>query len=98
LLSGRTRATLDETAAAIGERAIVQIADVSNEMSVLALRDATLAACGKIDVLVLTHGLLEHDLHGKHLLDRTPLGRFTTPLDMAGGVVFLALPAMHPRS
>jgi NAD(P)-dependent dehydrogenase (short-subunit alcohol dehydrogenase family) len=38
----------------------------------------------------LTHGLLEHDVHGKRLLDRTPLGRFATPLDMAGGVVFLA--------
>jgi NAD(P)-dependent dehydrogenase (short-subunit alcohol dehydrogenase family) len=38
----------------------------------------------------LTHGLLGHDVHGKRLLDRTPLGRFATPLDMAGGVVFLA--------
>ncbi len=38
----------------------------------------------------LTHGLLEHDVHGKRLLDRTPMGRFATPLDMAGGVVFLA--------
>ena len=38
----------------------------------------------------LTHGLLEHDVHGKRLLDRTPLGRFAAPRDMAGGVVFLA--------
>ncbi len=38
----------------------------------------------------LTHGLLEHDVHGKRLLDRTPLGRFAVPGDMAGGVVFLA--------
>jgi NAD(P)-dependent dehydrogenase (short-subunit alcohol dehydrogenase family) len=38
----------------------------------------------------LTHGLLEHDLHGKRLLEHTPLGRFARPLDMAGGVVFLA--------
>ena len=38
----------------------------------------------------LTHGLLEHDVHGKRLLDHTPLGRFARPLDMAGGVVFLA--------
>ena len=38
----------------------------------------------------LTHGLLEHDVHGKRLLDRTPLGRFARPIDMAGGVVFLA--------
>jgi NAD(P)-dependent dehydrogenase (short-subunit alcohol dehydrogenase family) len=192
VLSGRTRATLDETAAAIGENAIVQTADVADETSVLALRDAVLERCGKIDVLVnnagvnaifkgierttlaewqdiinvnltgvflcckhiggaigeggsvinvssvaghaglprsvpycaskggvemltkalaldwakrnvrvnslapgwtdtdLTHGLLEHDVHGKRLLDRTPLGRFATPLDMAGGAVFLA--------
>jgi NAD(P)-dependent dehydrogenase (short-subunit alcohol dehydrogenase family) len=38
----------------------------------------------------LTHGLLEHDVHGKRLLDRTPLGRFAVPGDMAGGLVFLA--------
>ena len=52
----------------------------------------------------LTHGLLEHDVYGKRLLDRTPLGRFATPKDMAGGVVFLAsrrtgieLQPMHPK-
>ena len=38
----------------------------------------------------LTHDLLGHDVHGKRLLDRTPMGRFATPLDMAGGAVFLA--------
>lgn len=38
----------------------------------------------------LTHGLLDHDVHGKRLLDRTPMGRFAMPRDMAGGVVFLA--------
>ncbi|HEX2943328.1 MAG TPA: SDR family oxidoreductase [Rhodopila sp.] len=192
VLTGRTRATLEEAAGVIGERAIVQPADVSVEADVIALRDAVLARCGKIDVLVnnagvnpifkgiertsldewktiidinltgvflcckhiggaigeggsvinvssvaghgglprsvpycaskggvelmtkalaldwakrkvrvntlapgwvdtdLTHGLLEHDVHGQRLLDRTPLGRFATPRDMAGGVVFLA--------
>jgi gluconate 5-dehydrogenase len=192
VLSGRTRATLDEAAAMIGERAVVHPAEVSVEADVLALRDAVLAQCGRIDVLVnnagvnpifkgiertsleewctiidinltgvflcckhiggaigeggsvinvssvaghgglprsvpycaskggvemltkalaldwakrkvrvntlapgwvdtdLTHGLLEHDVHGRRLLERTPLGRFATPLDMAGGVVFLA--------
>jgi gluconate 5-dehydrogenase len=192
VLTGRTQATLDEVAAAIGDRALVHTADVSDEAAVLALRDAVLARFGKIDVLVnnagvnpifkgiertsldewrqiidvnltgvflcckhiggamgqggsiinvssvaghgglprsvpycaskggvelltkalaldwakrgvrvntlapgwvdtdLTHGLLEHDVHGKRLLDRTPLGRFARPLDMAGGVVFLA--------
>jgi NAD(P)-dependent dehydrogenase (short-subunit alcohol dehydrogenase family) len=192
VLTGRTRATLEETAAAIGPAASVQTADVSNEADVLALRDAVLARHGRIDVLVnnagvnaifkgiertsleewqtiidvnltgvflcckhlggaigeggsvinvssvaghmglvrsvpycaskggvemltralaldwakrkvrvnalapgwvdtdLTHGLLEHDVHGRRLLDRTPLGRFAAPLDMAGGVVFLA--------
>jgi gluconate 5-dehydrogenase len=192
VLVGRTQATLNETAAAIGDRAMVQVADVSREADVLALRDAMLARAGRIDVLVnnagvnpifrgierislddwqqiidvnltgvflcckhiggamgqggsivnvssvgglgglprsvpycaskggvemltralaldwatrgvrvntlapgwvdtdLTHGLLEHDVHGKRLLDRTPLGRFAVPNDMAGGVVFLA--------
>jgi NAD(P)-dependent dehydrogenase (short-subunit alcohol dehydrogenase family) len=192
VLSGRTRATLEETAAAIGDRAFVVTADVSQEADVLALRDAVLERHGRIDVLVnnagvnpifkgiertslaewqdiidvnltgvflcckhlggaiadggsvinissvaghgglprsvpycaskggvemltkglaldwarrkvrvntlapgwvdtdLTHGLLGHDVHGKRLLDRTPLGRFATPLDLSGGVVFLA--------
>ena len=192
VLTGRTQATLDETAAAIGDRSMVHTADVSREADVLALRDAVLTRFGRIDVLVnnagvnpifkgiertgleewqqiidvnltgvflcckhiggaigeggsvinvssvaghgglprsvpycaskggvelltkalaldwakrgvrvntlapgwvdtdLTHGLLEHDVHGKRLLDRTPLGRFARPLDMAGGVVFLA--------
>ncbi len=192
VLSGRTRATLEDAASAIGDKAVVITADVSKEPDVLALRDAALERCGRIDVLVnnagvnaifkgiertsltdwqeiidvnltgvflcckhigsaigkggsvinvssvaghgglprsvpycaskggvelltkalaldwakrgvrvntlapgwvdtdLTHGLLEHDVHGTRLLDRTPLGRFATPLDMAGGVVFLA--------
>jgi NAD(P)-dependent dehydrogenase (short-subunit alcohol dehydrogenase family) len=192
VLSGRTRATLEQAASAIGTQATIHTADVSNETEVIALRDATLAAHGRIDVLVnnagvnaifkgierttlaewqdiinvnltgvflcckyiggaiseggsvinvssvaghnglprsvpycaskggvelltkalaldwarrkvrvntlapgwvdtdLTHGLLDHDVHGKRLLDRTPLGRFATPQDMAGGVVFLA--------
>ena len=192
VLSGRTRITLQETAAAIGENASVVTADVANEADVLALRDAVLRQHGRIDVLVnnagvnaifkgierttlaewqdiidvnltgvflcckhigtaigqggsvinvssvaghgglprsvpycaskggvemltkalaldwaprgvrvntlapgwvdtdLTHELLGHDVHGKRLLDRTPMGRFATPLDMAGGAVFLA--------
>ncbi len=38
----------------------------------------------------LTHGLLEHDVHGKRLLDHTPMGRFATGDDMVGAAVFLA--------
>lgn len=38
----------------------------------------------------LTHGLLGHHVHGKRLLNCTPLRRFATPLDIAGGAVFLA--------
>jgi NAD(P)-dependent dehydrogenase (short-subunit alcohol dehydrogenase family) len=38
----------------------------------------------------LTHDLLEHDVHGKRLLDHTPMGRFATPADMVGAAVFLA--------
>jgi NAD(P)-dependent dehydrogenase (short-subunit alcohol dehydrogenase family) len=192
VLAGRTRATLEETATAIGGQAIVHPTDVSKESDVIALRDATLAKHGKIDVLVnnagvdpifkgiertsleewqhiidinltgtflcckyiggamtkggsvinvssvaghvgllrsvpycaskggaelmtkalaldwasrgvrvntlapgwvdtdLTHELLTHETHGQRLLAGTPLGRFATPNDMAGGVVFLA--------
>ena len=192
VLAGRTRATLEEAAAAIGERSMVHPTDVSKEADVLALRDAVLARFGKIDVLVnnagvdpifkdiartsleewqhiidinltglflcckhiggamgqggsiinvssvaghvglvrsvpycaskggaelltkalaidwasrgvqvntlapgwvdtdLTHGLLTHETHGQRMLSGTPLGRFATPRDMAGGVVFLA--------
>jgi NAD(P)-dependent dehydrogenase (short-subunit alcohol dehydrogenase family) len=192
VLSGRTRATLDEAAAAIGGDTWGCPADVSNEADVVALRDAVLARHGGIDVLVnnagvdpifkmidrtsleewrhiidinltglflcckyiggamkaggsvinvssvaghvglvrsvpycaskggaelmtkalaidwasrgvrvntlapgwvdtdLTHELLTHDVHGQRMLAGTPLGRFATPRDMAGGVVFLA--------
>jgi gluconate 5-dehydrogenase len=38
----------------------------------------------------LTHGLLEHEVHGQRLLERTPMGRFAKPGDMAGACVFLA--------
>jgi len=194
VLSGRTAATLNEAAAAIGEPASVQVADVAREADVLALRDAVLVRHGRIDVLVnnaginpvfrgierislqdwqsiidinltgsflcckhlgevmvgqgrgsiinvssvaghvgllrsvpycaskggvelltkalaldwakrgvrvntlapgwvdtdLTHGLLEHDVHGRRLLDHTPIGRFATPGDLVGAAVFLA--------
>ena len=38
----------------------------------------------------LTHQLLEHAEHGQRMLAGTPMGRFGTPRDMAGGVAFLA--------
>jgi NAD(P)-dependent dehydrogenase (short-subunit alcohol dehydrogenase family) len=38
----------------------------------------------------LTHGLLDHETHGRRLLDHTPMGRFATPGDMVGAAVFLA--------
>jgi NAD(P)-dependent dehydrogenase (short-subunit alcohol dehydrogenase family) len=192
VLAGRTRATLEDAATAIGDAAFVQTADVSKEADVVALRAAALARFGKIDVLVnnagvdpifkgiertgleewqhiidinltglflcckyiggaigqggsvinvssvaghiglvrsvpycaskggaelltkalaldwalrgvrvnslapgwvdtdLTHELLNHEVHGQRMLSRTPLGRFATPKDMVGGVVFLA--------
>ena len=194
VLTGRTEATLTDVATAIGAAASVQVADVSREADVLALRDAVLARGGRIDVLVnnaginpifrgiervsledwqsiidinltgtflcckhlgevmvtqaagsiinissvaghvgllrsvpycaskggvemltrglaldwakrgvrvntlapgwvdtdLTHGLLEHDTHGRRLLEHTPMGRFATPGDMVGAAVFLA--------
>ena len=43
--------------AAIGKHAMAKVADVSREDDVLALRDATLAAHGRIDVLVNNAGI-----------------------------------------
>jgi NAD(P)-dependent dehydrogenase (short-subunit alcohol dehydrogenase family) len=57
VLAGRTEATLKEAAAAIGERAMVQTADVSIEDDVVALRAATVARFGAIDVLVNNAGV-----------------------------------------
>ncbi len=57
VLSGRTQSTLDDTAAAIGDAALVQVADVTREPDVLELRDAALARCGRIDVLVNNAGI-----------------------------------------
>ena len=42
VLTGRTRATLEEAAAAIGDRAFIHTADVSKEADVLALRDTAI--------------------------------------------------------
>ena len=33
----------------------------------------------------LTHGLLEHDVHGKRLLEHTPMGRFAVPAIWSAG-------------
>ncbi len=57
VLAGRTEATLQDAVAAIGAGAIAKVADVSREDDVLALRDATLAAHGRIDVLVNNAGI-----------------------------------------
>ena len=57
VLTGRTRATLEETAALIGTAASVQTADVSREADVVLLRAAVLERHGKIDVLVNNAGV-----------------------------------------
>ncbi len=57
VLAGRTQATLQAAAAAIGAAAMTKVADISREDDVLALRDATLAAHGRIDVLVNNAGI-----------------------------------------
>jgi short chain dehydrogenase len=57
VLTGRTRATLEETAAAIGAQAWVFPADVTKEADIIALRDAVLAQFGRIDVLVNNAGV-----------------------------------------
>ena len=38
----------------------------------------------------LTHGVLTHEVHGKPFMDHIPMGRFGTPREMGGAVVFLA--------
>ena len=38
----------------------------------------------------LTHGLLEHDTHGRRLLDHTPMGRFGNTDELVGAAVYLA--------
>ena len=57
VLTGRTAATLAETAAAIGAAANTQVADVAREDDVIALRDVVLARHGRIDVLVNNAGI-----------------------------------------
>jgi gluconate 5-dehydrogenase len=57
VLAGRTQATLDDVAGAIGAAAWTHVADVAKEPDVVALRDAVLARCGKIDVLVNNAGV-----------------------------------------
>jgi NAD(P)-dependent dehydrogenase (short-subunit alcohol dehydrogenase family) len=60
MLAGRTPASLNEAAAAIGEAggtAAVQVADVAKEEDVIALRDAALARFGRIDILVNNAGI-----------------------------------------
>ena len=57
VLVGRTQATLDAAADAIGDRVMAQVADVAREADVLALRDAVLARAGRIDVLVNNAGV-----------------------------------------
>jgi 3-oxoacyl-[acyl-carrier protein] reductase len=62
VLTGRTEATLTDAASAIGEAASVQIADVAREPDVLALRDAVVARCERIDVLVNNAGITRDTL------------------------------------
>ena len=57
MLAGRTHATLDAAASAIGATALPQVADVAREADVLALRDAALARFGHIDALVNNAGI-----------------------------------------
>jgi NAD(P)-dependent dehydrogenase (short-subunit alcohol dehydrogenase family) len=60
VLCGRTAATLADAEAEIiaaGGEAIVQVADVSKEADVIALRDAVLARFGRIDILVNNAGI-----------------------------------------
>lgn len=57
VLCGRTAATLEEAAAAIGGDTLCVVADVAQEDDVLAVRDAALARFGRIDALVCNAGI-----------------------------------------
>ena len=57
VLAGRTESTLADAAVTIGAAASVQVADVTDEADVMALRDAVLSRCGRIDVLVNNAGI-----------------------------------------
>ena len=57
VLCGRTAATLDEAAAAIGHGAVAHVADVGREADVEALRDAVLQRFGRLDILVCNAGV-----------------------------------------
>ena len=57
VLCGRTEATLQAAAAAIGPDVLPVVADVSREDDVLALRDAALARFGAVHVLVNNAGV-----------------------------------------
>ena len=57
VICGRTADTLAETAAAIGPDVMTAVTDVTDETSVLALRDAVLQRHGQIDALVCNAGV-----------------------------------------
>ena len=57
VLCGRTAATLEEAAAAIGGEVLTRVADVSLEADVERLRDAAMARFGRIDALVCNAGV-----------------------------------------
>ena len=57
VLSGRTAATLDATAAELGPETLTHAGDIAVESDVIALRDAALARFGRIDILVNNAGV-----------------------------------------
>lgn len=57
VLTGRTAATLEATAAELGPETLAHPCDVAVEADVIALRDAALARFGRIDILVNNAGV-----------------------------------------
>ncbi len=57
VLSGRTAATLEATAAELGPETLAHAGDVAVEADVIGLRDAALARFGRIDILVNNAGV-----------------------------------------
>jgi len=78
VLCGRTEATLQAAAAAIGPDVLAVVADVSKEEDVLALRDAALRRFGAMHVLVNNAGV--NPIHAG--IERTTLAEWQHILDV----------------
>jgi gluconate 5-dehydrogenase len=84
VLCGRNQKTLDEAREAIGAGAVTEVADVSREQDVIALRDRIMQRYGKLDILVNNAGIDPHYA----ALEKTGTEEWETILDTNLGGVF----------